>query len=112
MELYLELQRLQNDLQASVKFLRKTGQAYAQAERDYKVRLSQEVLKLKDEGMKATLINVYVYGVREVADLRFKRDVAEVTYRANQENINSLKLQLRLLENQVQREYSLAGRDL
>lgn len=112
MELYLELQKLQSELQTSVRLLRKTGQAYAQAERDYKVRLSQEVLKLKDEGMKVTLINVYIYGVREIADLRFKRDVAEVTYKANQENINSIKLQLRLIESQMQREWSVAGRDL
>ena len=111
MDLHLELQRMQNDLQTSVKLLRQTGRLYAQSERDYKVALSQEILHLKNEGMKVTLINTFVYGVERVANLRFERDVAEVTYKANQESINQLKLQMRLLENQIQREWGMVGRE-
>ena len=42
MELYEELQKLTDDLEISIKSLRKTGTAYAQAEKDYKVLLRQE----------------------------------------------------------------------
>lgn len=45
------------------------------------------------------------YGIPEVAQKRFERDVAEATYKANMESINSLKLQLRLLDAQISREY-------
>lgn len=54
--------------------------------------------------MPVSMISTVIYGIKEVANLRFKRDVAEVVYNANQENINSLKLQIRILENQIQRE--------
>lgn len=46
------------------------------------------------------------YGIPEVADMRFKRDVAETVWKANQEAVNSIKLQLRILDNQLQREWS------
>jgi hypothetical protein len=36
------------------------------------------------------------------------RDIKEVVYNANQESINSLKLQLRLIESQLNREWGNA----
>ena len=57
--------------------------------------------------MAITLIQQVVYGVPEVADKRFKRDVAEAIYRANQEAINTIKLQIRVLESQLSREYGV-----
>ncbi len=105
MDLYQVLQSLTKKLEISIKTLRKSGTDYAQAERDYKVLLRQEALKLRDEGMAVTLIDKVVYGVPSVADARFKRDVAEATYKANQEAINSFKLQMRLTESQLQREW-------
>lgn len=110
MELYMELQVKTRQLEASIKLLRQNGTAYAQAERDYKILLRQECLKLRDEGMAIGMINMTAYGIPSVAEARFKRDVAEAVYRANQEAINSTKLQLRLIESQLQREYGMAGR--
>ena len=109
MELYEELQKLTDDLEISIKSLRKTGTAYAQAEKDYKVLLRQECLKLKDEGMAIGMIDKTCYGIPAVAEARFRRDVAEATYKANQEAINSIKLRMRLVENQLQREWSATG---
>ena len=89
--------------------LRKNGKwatAYAEAERAYKIKLREVCLKLKGEGMAIGMISLTCYGVPEIAELRFKRDVAETVYKANQEAINSIKLQLRLLDNQVSREWS------
>lgn len=107
MDLFNELQRLTNDLNVSIKKLRETGTNFAQAERDYKVLLRQEALKLRAEkGMPVTLIQQVVYGVPEVAEARFKRDVKEAIYNANQEAINSIKLQMRIIEGQLNREWS------
>ena len=109
MELYEELQKLTDDLEISIKSLRKTGTAYAQAEKDYKVLLRQECLKLRDEGMAIGMIDKTCYGIPAVAEARFRRDVSEATYKANQEAINSIKLRMRLVENQLQREFSATG---
>ena len=108
MDLYNELQAKINDLNVSIKKLRETGTEYAEAERDYKITLRQEALKLRAEkGMPVTLIQQVVYGVPEVAEKRFKRDVKEAIYQANKEAINSTKLQIRVIENQLQREYGV-----
>lgn len=105
MDLYNELETKIQELEVSIKSLRKTGSNYAEAERDYKVLLRHEVLKLRDEGQAIGVISLICYGIPSVAEARFKRDVAETIYKANLEAINSVKLQLRLLENQIQREY-------
>jgi hypothetical protein len=106
MDLYNELQIKINELNVSLKKLRETGTSYAESERDYKIVLRKEALKLRSEKeMPVTLIQQVVYGVPEVAEKRFKRDVAEAIYKANLEAINTLKLQIRILENQLDREW-------
>lgn len=107
-ELMNELQQKQKQLTVSVKELRKSGTSYAEAERDYKVCLAKECLKLRDEGMPVTLIDKVCYGDKNVADKRFNRDVCEAVYKANQEAINSIKLQIRILEGQIEREWHSA----
>ena len=109
MDLYTELRQLTEQLEISIKSLRKTGTAYAQAEKDYKVLLRQECLKLRDEGMAIGLITLTCYGIPEVAEARLKRDTAEAIYTANKEAIAGIKLQLRLVENQLQREWGATG---
>lgn len=106
MDLYQELQSKTDQLEYSVKHLRENGTAYAQAEKDYKVLLRSECLKLRDEGMAVGMIDKTCYGIPSVAEARFKRDVAEAIYKANQEAINSLKLQMRLIESQISREWN------
>lgn len=108
-DLMQELLAKQQALDTSIKLLRKNGTAYAQAERAYKVLLRQECLKLRDDGMAIGMIDKTCYGIPTVAEARFKRDVAEVTYKANQEAINSIKLQLRLIEGQINREWGQAN---
>lgn len=105
MELYQELQQKTNELDVSIKALRKTGTEYAQAERAYKIKLREECLKLRDQGMAVGMIDKTCYGIPSVAELRFKRDIAEVLYKANLEAINSYKLQMRLIEAQISREW-------
>jgi hypothetical protein len=107
--LYNELHSKTQQLEMSIKQLRTSGTDYAQAERDYKVLLRQECLKLRDEGMAIGMIDKTCYGIPVVAEARFNRDIAEAVYKANLEAINSIKLQLRLLENQIQREWSQTG---
>lgn len=106
MDLMNELQAKIRQLEASLKELRVSGTNYAKAERDYKILLRQECLKLRDEGMAIGMIDKTCYGIPSVAEARFKRDVSEAVYKANLEAINSIKLQIRLIENQLNREFN------
>ena len=104
-DLYAELQEKTRQLDISVKQLRASGTSYAEAERDYNVLLRAECLKLRDEGMAIGMIDKTCYGIPSVAEARLKRDVAEAVYKANLEAINSIKLQMRLIEAQLNREW-------
>ena len=110
MDLYEEIQRLMAELTASIKKLRANGEKLAEAERDYKITLRKEALILRSGDMPVTLINSIIYGVPEVAEKRFKRDVEEANYEANKEHINITKLKLRILEAQLAREWGNAGK--
>lgn len=106
MELIQELNEKSAELSVAIRSLSQRGQALAQAEHDYKIAVSQEVLRMRDGGTAVTLINLIIYGQPEIARLRLKRDIAEVMYNTNQEHINVVKLQIRIIENQIQREYN------
>lgn len=110
MDLYEEILRLMAELTASIKHLRANGVKLAEAERDYKITLRQEALRLRAGEMPVTLINQVIYGVPTVAELRLKRDIEQANYDANKEHINITKLKLRILEAQLSREYGAAGR--
>lgn len=97
--------KLKDELNASIKLLKTNGSKLAMAERDYKITLRTEALKLRENGMAIGLIDLIIYGVPDVAKLRFERDVADTIYKTNLEHINTTKLQLRVIENQIQREW-------
>ncbi len=111
MDLYEEIQRLMLELTASIKKLRTNGVKLAEAERDYKITLRQEALKLRaGENMPVTLINQVIFGVPAVAERRLKRDIEQANYDANKEHINICKLKLRILEAQLSREWGASGK--
>ena len=100
-----ELTALSAKLDEAVRLMARYGREYAQAEHDYKVQLSQTALRLRADDMPVTLIDKVIYGFKDVADKRLKRDIAEVMYASSKENINKLKLQMRIIDGQVDREY-------
>lgn len=101
-----EVFNLSDELSASIYKLLENGKKLAHAENDYKITLRTEALKLRQEkNMPVTLISQIIYGVPEVAKLRLERDIAETIYDANKEKINMVKLKIRVLENQIQREW-------
>lgn len=104
-DLWDEIGQKRRELDVCIKELRKTGTAYAEAERAYKVKLREVCLRLRSEGMAIGMIQITCYGEPEVAELRFKRDVALTVWEANKEAINSIKLQLRIIEHQLGREW-------
>ena len=107
MDLLNELQNLTKQLSNSLKQLRVNGMKLAEAERDYKIAVNKKALLLRSQDMPVTLISQVIYGYEDIAQLRFLRDSAEVVYNANKEAINTLKLQIRIVESQIQREYGI-----
>lgn len=106
MDLYNELMQLTKNLDISVKQLRNTGRDYAKAYTDYRVALAQELVKVRDEGTPVTLCSDLARGNREVARLKFEEISKEAIYRANLESINAIKLRIKVIENQINKEWS------
>lgn len=82
------------------------GRTFAQAERDYRVALSKRILEHRADGMPVTIISDVCRGEPEIARLRLERDIAETVYKSALEAIQSYKLQIRILDAQVEREWS------
>lgn len=111
-DLINELNDLCAKLSVSGKQLAKYGNEKAEAEKNYKIKLREEALKLRNtKEMPVGLINQTVYGIPEVAELRFKRDVAETMWVTCLESINVLKLKIRILDAQINREWQGARRE-
>lgn len=110
-DLINEMNDLCNKLTIAGKQMAKYGKEFAEAEKNYKICLREEALKLRtSQDMPVTLIDKVVYGVPEVAEKRFNRDVAETMYKTAQEAINTLKLKIRILDSQISREWQGNGR--
>lgn len=107
-ELINELNMMCDQLTISGKKLAKYGSEKAAAERDYKICLREQALKLRNSGEAIGMIDKTVYGIPEVAEKRFKRDVAETMYDTCKESINVLKLKIRILDAQINREWGNA----
>ena len=105
-DLWSEVRTKTRQLDYSIRELRKSGTAYAEAEKAYKIKLREECLRLRGQEMPVTLIDKVCYGIDEVAELRFKRDCARVVYDANRDAINAIKLEIRIINEQLSREWS------
>ena len=92
-------------LDAAVKALKPRGQKKAQTEHDYRVALSKLLLELRAAGQPVTHLLEIAKGEPEIAQLRLERDIAESLYESAQEAINVQKLKIRVLENQLSREW-------
>ena len=105
MDLINELFQKQKQLDVSIRSLRKTGEEYAKAYTDYRIAVAQELVKLKNEGYAITLAGDIARGKPEIAKLKFKEISSEAIYKANLESINALKLELKVLMNQYDKEW-------
>lgn len=106
MDLLELINRKSNELDVAVKSLRNTGKDYAEAYTNYRVELAKELMRLKSEGYAITLAGDIARGKREIAQLKFKEITTEAIYKANLESINAIKLQIKLLDAQINREWS------
>ena len=105
MDIANEISQKTTLLDNSIKMLRKTGSDYAKAYTDYRVALAKELLILKNEGYAITLAGDIARGKPEIAHLKFEEISKEAIYKANIESINVLKLEIKILQEQYNKEY-------
>lgn len=105
MDIVNEISQKTTLLDNSIKMLRKTGSDYAKAYTDYRIALAKELLILKNEGYAITLAGDIARGKPEIAHLKFEEISKEAIYKANIESINVLKLEIKILQEQYNKEY-------
>lgn len=102
----LELVQQRNDinreLNTALSLLGARGREAAEAERIYRMRVRQEILLEKANGTAATLMSDIVRGHDEISELKMKRDIAETMYKSAQEAINIKKIQLKIIETDIE----------
>ncbi len=92
-------------LDSALQQLGNRGRFHADTEQKYRVALAQKILTEREKGTPVTIISDICRGDREIARLKFDRDCAEVTYKAALEACNVYKIQIRVLESQINREW-------
>lgn len=78
---------------------------YAVKEHDYRVALSKRLLERRAEGQAVTHLTDIVKGEKDIAKLRFDRDIAEGLMKSAEKGTDFYKLYARLMEGQMQREW-------
>ena len=92
-EMYTASQRLER----ASKALYKLGEDRAEAERVYRMKLAQEIITLKADGMAIGMISDVARG--NVSDLLFQRDAAEIKFKCAIESLGAIQTQLSALQS-------------
>lgn len=104
-DLFEQLRERTEYLDRALKDMRQHGIRYGNAEHKYRQAMTVEMLRQRADGMPVTILRDVCLGLKEISDLRLERDIAEAEYKAAQEAINVYKLQIRLIGEQIDREY-------
>ena len=93
-------------LDTSTRMRREAGAKKANTQALYRQELAKEIVNRRAEGMPVTIISDVCRGQPHIAKLKTDRDIADSTYQAIIESINSQKLAIRVLEAQIAREWT------
>lgn len=105
MDLLEEMWKINGLLTKALEQYKERGREYAKAYRDYRVMLAKELLRLKADGMPVTIAYDIARGKPEIADAKEKEIIQESLYDSCKEAINTYKLQIKILQEQINKEY-------
>ena len=105
MEELQKLEELNNLLTSALSEYKKRGQDYAKAYKNYRVKVAQKLLQLKAEGMPVTISYDIARGDEEVAEAKEQEIITECLYKSCQEAVNVFKLQIKILQAQINNDY-------
>lgn len=103
-----EVWRRSEMLEVALKECKTRGQAAADAEKVYRIKLAEKMLFLREQGVPATMVGDIARGDKTVAQLKFERDCAQVVYDNAQEAVMVYKKQIDVLREQIEREWKNA----
>lgn len=92
MKLTQEMYDISQRLSKSTSEIYKLAHNQAETERIYRMELSKEIFRLREDKLPATLIPDLARG--NISDLKFDRDLAEAKYKAAIEALKALNSQL------------------
>lgn len=104
-ELFAERETIKNSLKTSIDKAYGNGVQLAEKTRSYRILLRQTMLQLEADGAKATTLKDIAKGADDVAQAEFEMIVAEVKYKASNENIMAQKKLLESIEADIKREF-------
>ena len=105
MEELQKLEELNNLLTSALSEYKKRGQDYAKAYKNYRILVAQKLLQLKAEGMPVTISYDIARGDEEVANAKEQEIITECLYKSCQEAVNVFKLQIKILQAQINNDY-------
>lgn len=105
MDLFIKINELCEELNKKTDEIIYNGKVYADAYRNYRILLAKKITQLKINKMPATLIHDLARGSEEVAQAKFEEISKEAIYKANLESINTLKIQIKVLQEQTNKEW-------
>lgn len=105
MDLLQELWKINDLLTKALEQFKERGREYAKAQRDYRVLLKQTILKLRADGIATTILSDLARGDDEVAAAKEQEIITKTMLESCQEAINVYKIQLKLLQEQINKEY-------
>lgn len=104
-ELFAERERIKNSLERSLSRAYDNGIEAAEKTRIYRILLAQKILELKADGQAISIIDKIAKGSEAVANAEFEMNVAEVKYKASNENIMAQKKLYDSIEADIKREF-------
>ena len=109
-DLFAERKAIIDELKLETDTMRSSGCQLARNESEYRKAVRIETLKERMEGTPVTITSDLVRGIGYVADLKEASKCAEAMYKSSQEKINVLKIRLRIVEEDINREWQSGGR--
>ena len=84
--------------------MKKRGMSKAKAESEYRVALAKKMLIERKSGTPVTIINDICRGSKDIANKKMDRDVADVLYDTCLQKIYQTKMEIGIIENQMNAE--------
>lgn len=104
-DLYLILGNLTDELRTQVSRLEENGKSYANAYTNYRIAVAKKLLELRASGYPVTICSDLARGDMIVAKAKLEELTTETIYKANLERINAIKLEIKVIQNQIDKEF-------
>ncbi len=108
MDIMQEMSTLRVMLDRAVTEAKERGRVLAKCEHDYRLCQSEIHIAAAHRGHACHHPGDLAKGEENIARLCMERDIAQTLYDSSKEAINSYKLQIRIVQEQIQREWNQA----